>query len=196
MPPTMVAMTSLGSGARSWLVTLAVLGVVALVVGLAGGFRGAEGPPADTATGEWVESTRWDVRVDDCRIIPAQERFGEMDPPQVAILMTVRNTWDETQMGFSQAMVRIEVPNGESFGAQREQFSMGDAERDGYFDPGITRPAVLTGDIAGGLWDPAEPVRVRLATERQDRGFVTDDRWATDREVATLDLDCPMASAP
>lgn len=179
------------TGARSWLIAAIAVGLLTGGIALAGGFEPAAPRPADTAVGEQINLTRWDVTVDGCQITPADQY---RDQPLVQINLTVTNTWDASQASLNRAAVSIRMPNGERFGSSDEWFRMYDAERSGGFDPGFERPAVITMDLAEPLWTDGAPVRLLLATERQRDGFILSGNWVADETAAVLDLDCPVVT--
>lgn len=186
----MGAMSTISSTARGWLVALCALALVVGTVAVTGGFEPARSRVKPVAVGDWIELTRWDVRVDDCVVVPDEEP-GE--PADVMIGLTVVNTWNESQYGFGDHMAKIILPNGETFGARTETFSMRDAERMGDFDPGFERPATLRVESVDYPW-PAETVAIRLGTETQRDGFILSGSWVTDVWRVVVEVECPVGA--
>ncbi len=167
---------------------LGVLGILVAGTGAAGGFEPAKSRVDAVDVGKWIELTRWNVRVDDCVVIP-DEDAGE--PADVLIGVTVVNTWTETQYGFGSHMVRITLPSGELFGARNETFSMRDTERMGDFDPGFERPAQIRAETADYPW-PDDTVVIRFGSEVPRDGFILAGSWVTDVWRAEVNVECPV----
>lgn len=164
-------------------------GIVAVTVAVAalGGFRPATDEGADAAVGEWLELTRWDARVDSCRVVLQPDR-----EPEVQLGMTVVNRWQQSQPTINDNAWQIRLPNGEIFGAGGEYLSLRDAERGGWFDPDVQRPAVARLELLEPLWEGDQPVRVRFASERENEGFIMAASWYADAVVAAVDVPCPV----
>lgn len=184
------------SSLRSWLVGLGVLGLLIAGVAAAGGFEPAKSAPGrDYAPGELIELTRWLVRVDGCEYEPpvegSSDEFG-----RARVKLTITNTWQQTQWGINPQTMTVELPNGETFGANGETLTFIDAETNGDFDPQFTRPAIATARLKSPAWTSDGAVVVRLANERQSEGFLVSGGWIADFQVARIEVACPAVSGP
>lgn len=160
------------------------------VTGALGGFDEAPPRPADRQTGEWIELTRWDLRVDGCQRLMAAEAD---DSDKVLVDLTVVNTWHTSLSDYNRQAWRFEVPDGPTFGGDGGEWPLfRDTERSGYFDPGIERPALVTLDLEGRAWTDDRPLRLTLATERPADGMLIEGSWWGEDHAATLDLDCEI----
>lgn len=168
--------------------------VVIVVITALGGFDKYSPPDNDTAVGEWVTLTRWDLRVDSCEAINIED--DTFSNPQVIIHLDVVNTWTQSQIGLNWDAVIIELPSGEEFGLSRGTFYFADAENSGRFDPGFERPALLTMRPEQPInWDDHSRVRIRLATEEEVSGFVTTNRWVGIEQAAAIEVVCPVRTS-
>lgn len=177
----------IGGVSKAWLAVGGALLAALLVVAVLGGFNRASDRPADTAVGEWIELTRWDVRVDACRTLVVEDRA-----PQVEVAMTVVNRWDSTQSSINDSAWQVRMPNGDSFGAGGSTIIFADPERWGAFDPDIQRPAVATMELEQPMWEGDRPILVRFANERSTEGFVFRGAWSADGLAAQVELPCPV----
>lgn len=174
---------------RSWAVALATLLAVAGAIGLAGGFMPGGDSAPDTEPGEWIELTRWDVRVDGCVMVVSDDGA----PPDVLMRLTLVNRWDRSQSSINDASWQARIPNGEVFGAEGEYIHTRDAERDGWFDPGVERPAIARMTLTEP-WTGGDPILVRFARERLADGFVLADNWVAGRVTAEVEVSCPVGA--
>lgn len=174
---------------KGWGIILAVLLAAVLATALAGGFQRAGDSAADTESGTWVELTRWDVRVDGCVTVIADDGA----PPEVLLRLMLVNRWDRSLGSMNDASWQVRIPNGDVFGAEGEYIHTRDAERDGWFDPGVERPAVARMTLTQP-WTGGEPILVRFAEERLVDGFVLADNWVSGRIAAEVEVECPVGA--
>lgn len=185
-------MSTGGSVTRSWVLGLVLAGAAVGAVALSGGFAPAgRAPGIEVAPGEMIHLTRWDLSVDSCVFEPSQggleDAFG-----RVVISLTATNTWKETQAYLNDSSYAVDLPNGDRLGASTGNYvNFADAETSGGFDPGFTRPAIITAELVSPYWESDEPVRLRFANETQSDGFLTAGDWVADRQVATVTVPCP-----
>ncbi|GAB2983894.1 hypothetical protein [Actinotalea caeni] len=96
---------------RRWLVPLAAVASLVAAVGLAGGFRDAEGyagPAVDP--GEEITLARWRITVDEAELIDS-DAFGPGDT-RIRLHLTVTLTDRESTYALPEGLVTLVVPGG------------------------------------------------------------------------------------